>query len=452
MIDTLIPQIWDYFKDVYGYEANSSKDLFETQRSLLEFVMVIGRGLEKSLFDEIGTGYEGRVVAKEGKRFEFKGNRGQGIHGLFGIIEYSRAYYTCSEGGGSYIPLDEKLGIEKKHTPGFNYFLSSFTGQGVYQKSLKRFHEIFRPDGKDLTSMRKVLDMDYELGLRLEEVKQQEIERVYEKGEGVEKDNVIEGPMAVSIDATKVREKLGEEVTSGGRKKYEMGFKDAKVTAVSEVVWEKKRKEPKSINHSYVSAEEHADDFFKRIWVEMNRRSYDIHHQFIVFLGDGAEWIWNRVGDLANERSVFILDFYHACGRLSEICKELYGEQTKEYWEYFKGWQNLFYKGKVQRVIDKLRQIMANTRSQSTLEALLGGIKYFEDNKERMHYEKYRRMKLPIGSGTVESACKNVIGGRLKGGGMTWSPSGADGMLQIRCSLESDRFYKEFKQTLRMAS
>ena len=76
----------------------------------------------------------------------------------------------------------------------------------------------------------------------------------------------------------------------------------------------------------------------------------------------------------------------------------------------------------------------------------------FKYNKDMMHYNKYREMKLPIGSGTIESACKNVIGGRLKGGGMTWSLSGADGMLQIRSSVESGRFYSDYKHTLWIAS
>ena len=449
----LVQQIWDYFKGAYGGKVASSVDLFDRQKDLLEFLMNIGRDLEQTLFDELGSGYEGRIVIKDGREFESKGNRSQSIHGLFGVIEYKRAYYVCREkGGGSYTPLDEKLGIEKKHTPGCNYFMSLFTSQGVYEKSMVRFHEIFRPDGKDLISMRKVLDMDYELGEKLEGIRQDEIERVYEKGEGVERENAIEGVMAVSVDATKVREKLGEEITSRGRKRYEIGFKDAKIAVVSELSWDKNRKEGKCMNSTYVSAEEHADDFFKRIWVEMNRRGNDLCGKLIVFLGDGAAWIWNRTGDLANERSVLILDFYHACEHLSGLCKVLYGEETKEFWQHFKRWKDLFLKGKVQKVIDRLKKIMSSTRSQSTLKSLLGEIKYFGDNKDKMRYEKYRKMKLPIGSGTVESACKNVIGGRLKGGGMTWSPSGADGMLQIRSSVESGRYYSDFKNTLRMAS
>ena len=115
------------------------------------------------------------------------------------------------------------MGIEKKHTPGCNYFMSLFTSQGVYEKSRGRFHEIFRPEGRDLISMRKVLDMDYELGERLEKVRQEEIEKLYELGERVEKQDVVDGVMAVSVDATKVREKLGEEISSRGKRKYIIG-------------------------------------------------------------------------------------------------------------------------------------------------------------------------------------------------------------------------------------
>ena len=181
----LLQQIWQYFKGIYGCEIDDSVDLIQREKDLLEFLMGLGKELEQSLFTEIGSGYEGRVLMRDGKEFEFKGNRGQSIHGLFGVIEYKRAYYVSRQkGGGSYIPLDEKLGIGKKHTPGCNYFMSLFTSQGVYEKSIERFHEIFRPEGKDLISMRKVLDMDYELGMRLESVRQEEIEMAHWVGKG----------------------------------------------------------------------------------------------------------------------------------------------------------------------------------------------------------------------------------------------------------------------------
>ena len=77
-------------------------------------------------------------------------------------------------------PLDERLGL-KGHSPGLQYFKALFTGQNVYGKAMDQFHKIFRPDGQDEISLRKTLDMDYELGEALEDLRQQEIEQVLEQ-------------------------------------------------------------------------------------------------------------------------------------------------------------------------------------------------------------------------------------------------------------------------------
>lgn len=418
MDTNLVSQLLEYFKANFGMTINNAGELFETQRNLLEYLICLGRELENKMFEELGKGYEGATIEKD---------------------------------GGGYIPLDERLGIEKRHTPGFNYFLSSFTGREAYQESLNRFHEIFRPDAKHLVSMRKALDMDYELGRAIEQERQQEIEGVFERRQSMEKEEVIEATMAVSIDATKVREKQGEYVDSSGRKRYEIGFRDAKVGVVSEVGWDAVRSEAYCSRSSYVGGIEHADEFFQRVWVEMNRRSDDPEKARIVFLADGANWIWDRVPDLANERSVLILDFYHATEHLSSVCKELYGEQTEQYWQYFNPWRKGFLDGKVEEVIAELKQIRDTCRGKKR-HFLQGQINYFEENKDRMRYDQYIAMKLPIGSGTVESSCKNVIAARMKQGGMTWSESGAEGMLQIRTSISSERFLQDFRSTLKSAA
>ena len=447
-----VSQLLAYFKATFGLKIDSAEELFETQRNLLEYLVCLGRQLENGVFEELGKGYEGATVEKDGRKYKFVGYRGNTIHGLFGEIRYQRAYYVSSEKeGGSWIPLDERLGIEKRHSPGFNYFLSSFTGREAYQESLNRFHEIFRPDGKHLVSMRKALDMDYELGSRIQQRRQQEIQQLFEGGQPMEVQRAVQGTLAVSIDATKVREKQGQYIDDCGKKRYEIGFRDAKVGVISEARWDSVRSEAYCTDSSYVGGIEHADEFFRRVWVEMNRRTEQPEKIRIVFLADGASWIWDRVPDLANDSSVLILDFYHATEHLSALCKELYGEQSEEYWRHFTGWRESFLEGKVQEVITELKQVRAECKGKKR-DLLQGQINYFEDNKDRMRYDRYRAMQLPIGSGTVESSCKNVIGGRMKQGGMTWSESGADGMLQIRTSLASHRFLQDFRDTLRQAA
>ena len=74
-------------------------------------------------------------------------------------------------------------------------------------------------------------------------------------------------------------------------------------------------------------------------------------------------------------------------------------------------------------------------------------ISYFEKNKERMRYKKFREQGLFIGSGVVEAGCKNVIGQRLKQSGMHWTVKGANNIIALRCCLYSNRWedYWEYR-------
>lgn len=452
--DQIVQELFTHFKRQYGFSLSDPKQLLGFQQNVLEFVVNIGRKMEQQGFDELGSGYAGNVVSKDGKRYAFKENRAKSVHGLFGTIQYNRSYYRSVDGQPeSWIPLDEKLGIEKKHTPGCNYFSSFFTAQDTYQESLDRFHEIFRPDGRQLISMRKFLDMDYQLGSRLEGIRQREIQQLSDGKQSLETEQPISGTMAVSIDATKVRHKLGEQLKADGSKAFQMGFKDAKVAAISAVQWNEKEGQPSCTDSSYVSGVEHADMFFLRIWVEMHRRCKDLRLVRVVFLGDGAEWIWDRVGDLIAGAAlggvILVLDFYHASERISDLCKVLYGEGSEGYRRQYKLWRDLVYLGRVAKVLEQMRKLRAGCSDDAKREELRKQIEYFRSNQEKMRYDEYRKMGVPIGSGTVESACKHLIGKRMKLSGMSWSEKGAKGMLQIRASVKSNkRFRKDFIKTL----
>ena len=135
-MDSLVAQIVESFKAAYGLKITDSGDLFLTERNLLEFLMGLGRQAMNKVFQGMGNGYEGAVIYKGERKYRFVGYRSTSLHGLFGMIEYKRAYYfSRQEGGGGYSPLDKILGIEKRHTPGCQYFLSSFTGREAYEKS-----------------------------------------------------------------------------------------------------------------------------------------------------------------------------------------------------------------------------------------------------------------------------------------------------------------------------
>ena len=63
---------------------------------------------------------------------------------------------------------------------------------------------------------------------------------------------------------------------------------------------------------------------------------------------------------------------------------------------------------------------------------------YFRKYRKHMNYPAYRAKGMMIGSGPVESACKVVVGQRLKQAGMRWTKDGADAVLAVRCALLSN--------------
>jgi hypothetical protein len=65
---------------------------------------------------------------------------------------------------------------------------------------------------------------------------------------------------------------------------------------------------------------------------------------------------------------------------------------------------------------------------------------YIFHNRRRMDYAAFRQAGYPIGSGTIESACKTVVQARMKQSGMRWSRQGAQAMLALRSLLLSERW------------
>lgn len=57
-----------------------------------------------------------------------------------------------------------------------------------------------------------------------------------------------------------------------------------------------------------------------------------------------------------------------------------------------------------------------------------------------MHYADYRARGLQIGSGTMESGCKQIVTARLKQAGMIWSLAGVRAVAAVRTWLKSDRW------------
>ena len=452
MSETLITELLRFCNTTYGMylgKESGARDLLSAEICMLKCLVRLGRAAMQRWGEQLGDGYVGARATHNGVRHRFVGYRQKALHGLFGVITLVRAYYVpLGSSGKGWVPLAERLGIAGGYTPGCQYFMARFSAQQPYEESLRQFHEVFRADERELISLQKAFEMVREVGCGLQEQRQQEITERADKPVAVREE--ITGTMAVSIDAGKVPTRANEQVTKDGKKKYECAYRDSKVATVSAVAVDKEGA-ARCTKTSCVTGIEHADEFFPRIEVEMSRRSRTVAALVLVILGDGAGWIWDRVSDLAEagQRVWHILDFWHACDHLVKIGKALYGESSEQFSSCFERWRSMLWSGCVAAVIKELQELHDSGRyTEKQNHDIQGEINYFTENQERMDYPLYRSVGLPIGSGVVESACKNVVAARMKQSGMMWTLDGAKDMLQLRASVKSRRFWSDFESLL----
>ena len=57
-----------------------------------------------------------------------------------------------------------------------------------------------------------------------------------------------------------------------------------------------------------------------------------------------------------------------------------------------------------------------------------------------MNDPTFRQMGLCVATGVVEGGRKNIVGARLKQGGMRWTVDGANAIIALRCAVQSNRF------------
>ena len=454
MCDSLVTEILNYCKATCGLElgrASGPHDLLRAELSLLKCLVRLCRAAMGEWFKELGRDYRGTTVQRNGVSYRFVGHRSKTLHGLFGTVPYERAYYASGSGQG-WAPLDERLGIKRGHTPGCQYFLSQFAARQAHAEGVRQFHEVFRADGGELLSEKKAFTMVQEVTEGLERQRQQEVDNYLQTAAGPELHEPIGGTVAVCIDAGKMPVRGKERVDDAGKKRYEREYRDAKVAVVAAAEWDAEEQEAQcSSKPSYVAASEHADQFFPRIEVELKRRCREGEARQLVVLADGAGWIWDRAGTLAEgvPQVWYILDFWHACEHLAEASRSVYGEGSKQAEECFQRWRTMLRGSRVGEVIEDLEQLRDGVGlSARQRHEVQGEINYLRSNQGRMDYRRYRRERLPIGSGTVESTCKNMVGARLKGSGMIWSLGGAQGMLQLCTSVKSGRFKRDYASLL----
>lgn len=223
------------------------------------------------------------------------------------------------------------------------------------------------------------------------------------------------------------------------------GWKEVKAVSISAVTpsvdatggGTRGRPEVALTQHSYRAGLWDASTFAAHHWAEACRRGVD-NAKAVVCVSDGAAWIWAIVF-MCFARRIEILDWWHAVQRLWTIAHAHFtaeGEAAR----WVEAQKANFTHSRLRQAVHAVRLLYP--KESPLPEPVRQAVAYLFHNRRRMDYAAFRQAGYPIGSGTIESACKTVVQARMKQSGMRWSRTGAQSMLALRCLLLSDRWHE----------
>ena len=153
-------------------------------------------------------------------------------------------------------------------------------------------------------------------------------------------------------------------------------------------------------------------------------------------VGDGAPWIWNLKQNRWN-RAVEMLDFYHGSEQVWALGRTLKGEKGASAWV-----ESLLHQlrhGKEKKALKQIAHLDVPKGERGEL--VVREKNYFAGQRHRMNYQEVADRGWPIGSGAVESACRQRQR-RFKGPGQFWTSKG----LRNLCALEEARHNHHWEQ------
>lgn len=149
-----------------------------------------------------------------------------------------------------------------------------------------------------------------------------------------------------------------------------------------------------------------------------------------LFAADGADWCWEGQATFFSA-ATGILDWYHASEHVWDAARSIDPDEPKS-------WAgpalDRMHDGGGTSLLAWLREQRTLIRRKGARTALDQLIGYVAHRVDRMDYPAYRQRGWQIGTGMIESTCKQVVGLRLKGPGMHWSEHGALAMTALKAT------------------
>ena len=163
----------------------------------------------------------------------------------------------------------------------------------------------------------------------------------------------------------------------------------------------------------------------QQLWAEAMRHGLG-QAQEVLVVADGAVWIWNLVKDRfgqARQR----LDPWHALQHLWSVAHALFPEDEAAAAAWIKPLKDKLLCSRAIEVIEELDGLATKLRGarRKTVQAERN---YLENNRERIDYKGAKKRGEPLGSGAMESTCKQYQV-RFHRPGQFWTKQGDEALM-----------------------
>jgi hypothetical protein len=392
----------------------------------------------RQLLQEVGQRALGKSISAADERYRREAPCGCGgvaayvarrpakVLSVFGWVEYRRSYYLCQACGRGQSPLDGQLGLRPgRVSAGLHPLLALLGIQTSFEEARKTVKRLLLLDVSDNTIRKETQRVGQRRAAQEAVWQAQSKEPTYldDRRRKQRPPRRLYG----SIDGVSVR--VGEEW-----RELRVGCW-YEVAPISERQWPSRYKQRigqleglTAEKISYYCDIGEWPLLADLAWATGCQRQADIAQE-LVFVADGAKWIWDLV-DLCFPKAVQIVDWYHAIEYLTPIATALYADELEA-----QAWRQRMttklWESDVEEVIAVCQALQDHPQAG---EAANKAATYYQNNKHRMDYDHYREEGYLIGSGTVESGCKQIATMRLKRSGARWTKEGAVATAKARAA------------------
>lgn len=399
--------------------------LSEIERTSRQVLQEIGRLAIAKVAQNEETAYPESVQCEKGHEMRYQRMRSAKLYTVHGQCEVKRRYYLCEICHQGKFPLDERLGLHPNgHSQEMKKLMAMIGVQLPYGKGSDLFKALMLLDVSE-PSLSKAT---HQVGRMVidQEVKSQEYatNNAYLLQTKREKHPPLR--LYGSIDAAKILIREAE----GHR------WRDLKLGA-----WFMAKGKPpdKPDGEWKIQAEQihyyadiaQAKQFGSLLWGTGVDHLAHLAKE-LIFLGDGADWIWNLVAE-HYPHAIQILDWFHASEHLMPAAQAAFVTLDEQN-AWVSRMKQLMWDGEIELLISHCQQL----KNLSEAKVIDTTAAYFDKHRERMRYKYFRNQGYQIGSGTIESAAKQVGLMRMKVPGASWNFENARQVAKARAAYLTD--------------